>query len=208
MSDSPVIEPRENGPLVVKRVTRLTGEDGSEMEAKEVFALCRCGLSSSKPFCDGSHNNGFQSANTEEAAGKDKVLTYDGGAARITYNPRLCSHAAECVRLAPAAFDPERRPWIVPDNASDRDLHRVVAACPSGALRMGPAGGNTEHLVESSPGVSIQENGPYWVTDVDLDGAPGGEGGTARKVVLCRCGLSGNKPFCDGSHRDKGWTSA
>ena len=53
--------------------------------------------------------------------------------------------------------------------------------------------------------VTIQENGPYWVLDAEIDAPLAGEGATADKKVLCRCGLSGNKPYCDGTHRDKGW---
>ena len=53
--DTPKIEIRENGPLMVKGLTSLNGPDGNPIECKPVMALCRCGLSKKKPFCDGSH---------------------------------------------------------------------------------------------------------------------------------------------------------
>lgn len=56
MADTPKIEERENGPLVVSGITRMQGADGS-VEVKPVMALCRCGLSGNKPFCDGSHSD-------------------------------------------------------------------------------------------------------------------------------------------------------
>ncbi|MDH5453356.1 MAG: CDGSH iron-sulfur domain-containing protein, partial [Paracoccaceae bacterium] len=54
-NDRAKIELRQNGPLVVKGLTSMVGEDGAELEAKPVMALCRCGQSRTKPFCDGSH---------------------------------------------------------------------------------------------------------------------------------------------------------
>jgi CDGSH-type Zn-finger protein len=52
---------------------------------------------------------------------------------------------------------------------------------------------------------SIRVEGDFTITDVD--GNPFGLGG--RSVVgLCRCGLSENKPFCDGAHRRQGFESA
>jgi CDGSH-type Zn-finger protein len=51
------------------------------------------------------------------------------------------------------------------------------------------------------------ENGPYEVTGIVSIASPDGTvlGETAR-TYLCRCGHSGRKPFCDGSHRRSGWT--
>ncbi len=49
---------RQNGPLLVEGddVT-LAGPDGAELPLeRRPFALCRCGASENKPFCDGSHN--------------------------------------------------------------------------------------------------------------------------------------------------------
>lgn len=50
-----------NGPLYVRGATRIADEHGGEILTDERFALCRCGASQRKPFCDGSHRtNGFR----------------------------------------------------------------------------------------------------------------------------------------------------
>ena len=131
------ITPRENGPLVVKGLGELQGPDGAALEVKAVVALCRCGHSQNKPFCDGSHAKvGFTSASDRPANGPDKVLRYSGTGGNVTYNPRLCAHAAECVRLARAVFDPARKPWIDPDQGTEDQIRDAVRACPSGALAL------------------------------------------------------------------------
>jgi CDGSH-type Zn-finger protein len=53
-----VIRCRENGPLVVQGPFRLVDHEGREYPLptdKPLVALCRCGASAAKPFCDGSH---------------------------------------------------------------------------------------------------------------------------------------------------------
>ncbi|MEO0915179.1 MAG: CDGSH iron-sulfur domain-containing protein [Pseudomonadota bacterium] len=63
MSTETKIELRENGPLVVKAPPVLRDAVGAEIETAEVAALCRCGASKNKPFCDGSHKDvGFEDA--------------------------------------------------------------------------------------------------------------------------------------------------
>jgi len=49
------ITPSENGPYIVSGPVRLTDVDGSEIPHPDPVALCRCGGSSNKPFCDGTH---------------------------------------------------------------------------------------------------------------------------------------------------------
>ena len=201
MTDRFTIEERENGPLVIKGATRMVGPDGGDIEVKEVMALCRCGGSSNKPFCDGTHNrNGFQSRGGEPA-GRDRVMKFDGQWLTVLYNPRICSHAAECVAGAPDAFDPDRRPWIDADGEPAQTVRDVVRACPSGALRIA----DEDHAIPDRAPITVQENGPYWIMGGRLEADPPGEGAGADKFVLCRCGLSGNKPYCDGTHRDRGW---
>ena len=63
MSDTPIIETRENGPLILKGVKTFKMPDGSTSEEKPLHALCRCGASKNKPYCDGSHKDaGFDGA--------------------------------------------------------------------------------------------------------------------------------------------------
>jgi len=50
----------DNGPLVASGVTLVDG-DGKKMETKEQVYLCRCGLSSNKPYCNGAHKAKFES---------------------------------------------------------------------------------------------------------------------------------------------------
>jgi uncharacterized Fe-S cluster protein YjdI len=45
------------GPYMVKGPIELINENGDVIEKKENFSLCRCGHSSNKPFCDGSHRS-------------------------------------------------------------------------------------------------------------------------------------------------------
>jgi len=202
--NNPTIEERENGSLVAKNISTLTGEDGQPLPVKPVMALCRCGHSKNKPFCDGSHKAaGFQSRGGEPA-GRDRLITYEGAEISVTYNPRLCSHAAECARIAGHIFDSSKKPWVQLDNGTVDEVKAVVAACPSGAFAL--AGG--EHLIPERAQIEVEKDGPYWVTGVKLDAPDAGEGASGKKYVLCRCGLSGNKPYCDGSHKDKGWKSS
>ncbi len=204
MSDNnSTIEEREDGPLIAKGISRMVGEDGAEIEVKEVMGLCRCGLSKNKPFCDGSHKDAGFKSRGGEPAGRDKLITYEGAEISITYNPRLCSHAAECGSRAAHIFNPTSKPWVQLDNGTADEVRAVVSACPSGAFAL--AGG--EHLIGDQAQIVVEQNGPLRVTGPALDAPSSGEGESREKYVLCRCGLSGNKPYCDGSHRDKGWTS-
>ncbi|MEM7789683.1 MAG: (4Fe-4S)-binding protein, partial [Bacteroidota bacterium] len=139
---------------------------------------------------------------------KDEILTYEGKDVNVHYNRLLCSHAAECGRRQKAAFDSSRKPWIVPDNATVGGIREVVAACPSGALRFSLAGEMPQHARRDEPGITVETDGPYRVTGLPLASAPLATGANPEKYVLCRCGASKNKPFCDGSHYDIGWSAS
>jgi len=204
----PRIEAREGGPLVAVHLPVLAGADGGPHPTKSTMALCRCGASKNKPFCDGSHNEIQFDSRPSDDRTKDEVLTYEGERVTIHYNRLLCSHAAECGKRQKAAFDSSRKPWIIVDNASEQDLRDVVRACPSGALRLSSAGGEPEHLRSDRNGIVVERDGPYRVTGIPLASPRLAEGANPDKYVLCRCGASKNKPYCDGSHHDIGWTSA
>ena len=56
MSDEAVITPYENGPLIVRGGFTITDQDGNPIDpGRRTVALCRCGRSRLRPFCDGSH---------------------------------------------------------------------------------------------------------------------------------------------------------
>ncbi|MDQ2974377.1 MAG: CDGSH iron-sulfur domain-containing protein [Acidobacteriota bacterium] len=65
MSDV-TIRPAKNGPYIVEGPVDLFDTDGNKITVdKPRIALCRCGASSNKPFCDGTHSQiGFQAAET------------------------------------------------------------------------------------------------------------------------------------------------
>lgn len=70
MSDGVAVRVTTNGPLTVKGPIRLVGSDGEAWAdvPEGTVALCRCGRSKVRPFCDGSHREaGFDSAPTPEA---------------------------------------------------------------------------------------------------------------------------------------------
>ena len=53
--DEVTIAPSLNGPYLVSGPVHLTAPDGREILHPAQFAMCRCGHSSNKPFCDGTH---------------------------------------------------------------------------------------------------------------------------------------------------------
>jgi CDGSH-type Zn-finger protein/uncharacterized Fe-S cluster protein YjdI len=136
----------------------------------------------------------------------DKVHRYEGTALAVVYDPKRCIHAAECVRGLPAAFDPERRPWVSPDAATAEALAAVVARCPTGALHAerkdhGPG----EEPAEPNQ-VAVVPDGPLHLRGrIEIATPDGSLLLVDTRVALCRCGASKNKPFCDRSHAAAGF---
>ena len=204
--DQPMIEERPAGPLVAKSIPRLTGAAGQQLETRPVLALCRCGASKKKPYCDGSHSEvGFSSDPSPDRT-PDGVQVFEGKQIDVHYNRLLCSHAGECGARLKAVFGTNRDPWIEPDNATPDQIRDVVKACPSGALSWSEPGGTAHHIIGEEPGITIEPDGPYRVTGIPLASGVKAEGASPDKYVLCRCGASKNKPYCDGSHADIGWS--
>jgi CDGSH-type Zn-finger protein/uncharacterized Fe-S cluster protein YjdI len=124
------IVPMPRGPLYVRGRIHLKSADGKLIAKDMRLALCRCGQSHNKPFCDNSHRE--------------------------------------------ASFDD---PGAVPDGG---------APCESG-----------EGLT-----ITSSTSGPLVVQGAfTLRGADGQGHYRGTNAELCRCGASGNKPFCDGTHQ-------
>ena len=69
-AEETTINARPNGPLYVRGKLRITGPGGILIREDTRLALCRCGHSENKPFCDGSHRRvGFRTTKAPESAG-------------------------------------------------------------------------------------------------------------------------------------------
>jgi CDGSH-type Zn-finger protein len=193
-----------NGPYSVSEPSGakvgLCRESGAALEAGPRVALCRCGGSSRKPFCDGTHAKlGFSDRNAADAS-LDRRVAYEGKEITIFDNRAICAHAGFCTDGLKSVFRMNAEPWIEPDAAAVDEVIATIRKCPSGALSYARNG------VEASsppraPVVTVMNDGPYAVTGgIELVAVPFGEGASREHYTLCRCGGSKNKPFCDGTH--------
>ena len=139
--------------------------------------------------------------------GRTLVKEYETDEIVVEWEPRLCFHSGNCTKRLPRVFDRDRRPWVKPDQASADEVEATVARCPSGALRARRVGRPLAIEEEPEPfEICASAGGPLLVRGgvriVDADGNLLYEG---ERAALCRCGGSGNKPFCDGTHRTNGF---
>jgi len=202
------------GPIEVTYQVIATDDDGASWTWKTgdtvpvtpKFAFCRCGHSSNKPFCDGSHRK--QGAAGESTASfasyEEQAKIYDGPSMQMGDAEALCALARFC--------DGKGSAWRLVAKTADQEARELLAHetthCPSGRL----VAYDKESLgaaVEagSTPSIGIIEDptkgvsGGYWVRGgVRIETFDGKVYPTRERVVLCRCGHSSNKPFCDGSH--------
>jgi CDGSH-type Zn-finger protein len=196
----PTVTPSSNGPYLVKGLETLRNSKGEKLEIKASIALCRCGASQNKPFCDGTHTKiGFSSAKLEGRV-EDKRDDYAGRGVTIHDNRGICAHAGFCTDRLASVFKLGQEPWIDPNGAQAEQIIEAVKRCPSGALSYSVEG--TEHRDQDrEPIITIAPNGPYVVAGgPELLGEERGQGASTEHYTLCRCGGSKNKPFCDGTH--------
>jgi uncharacterized Fe-S cluster protein YjdI len=131
--------------------------------------------------------------------------TYSASGISVSFDPALCIHAARCVAGAPEVFDPKARPWIRPENAEAASIADVVRRCPTGALLYDLPGGPAEQP-DADVTVTLSKNGPLYVRGrARVTDGSGEAFETGPRFALCRCGGSGNKPFCDGTHKTMGF---
>lgn len=202
MSDGkkPDIQPIDGGPLLVRGVDRLTRyPDGKSFEAGESVALCRCGGSKNKPFCDGTHSSiGFSSAKEPDRA-HDKRERLEGDGIEVLDNRGVCAHAGRCTDGLPSVFRLGQEPFIDAKASSAKDIAATIRQCPSGALSYSIDG--VEHSERGGePSAAFVSAGPYVFSGGAALQAELGEGATTDHFTLCRCGASKNKPFCSGAH--------
>jgi CDGSH-type Zn-finger protein len=187
---------------------------GKAFPPQASYALCRCGHSNTKPYCDGAHAKvGF--VGTETASRKpyaEQAQVMQGPAHSLGDAETLCAFARFC--------DPNGQVWEQVEHTDEpkvaRNFIRQVNACPSGRLVAfdRATGKPVEEVLPVSIGV-VQDpaqdvSGPLWLRGgIPVVAADGFAYEVRNRVTLCRCGASKNKPFCDGSHASvkfRDWT--
>ena len=197
-----------NGPLVVKGLKQITASNGNIVGIKKpVVALCRCGESKHKPFCDGTHGKIGWKSDKLDGRQPRRVDSYAGKKITIHDDWGICSHAGFCTDGLPKVFRMGTEPWIDADAEPVEKIIETIRKCPSGALSYS-IDGKLYNSFSDKPEIKVTEDGPYFVTgNIDLKDTDRPE--SEEHYTLCRCGKSKNKPFCDGQHwyhkfRDEG----
>jgi CDGSH-type Zn-finger protein len=188
----------------------LTWKKEGTLATPRTYALCRCGRSGSKPFCDSAHLrahfNGSETADPRPIVER-QVLHAGSTGIVVRRDYSLCTESGFCGTrwadiedLVSHTDDPQVRAQVM----------RMIENCPSGSL--------TYKLEEGQPDVEVDLprqvaatieitddgpiEGPLWVTgEIPVQRADGRPLETRNRVTLCSCGRSRNKPLCDGTHR-------
>ncbi len=188
----------------------LTWQKTETIETRETYRLCRCGRSSRKPFCDNTHArthfDGTESADIVVTA--ERQVSREGGTKivvrRDTY---LCMDSGFCAnrvtsvdRMVPDTHDTQVRSQVM----------AMIERCPSGSFTYCIEEGDADIEPDLPEQIAVTTEitkagrvaGPLWVTgNIPVERADGQPFETRNRVTLCRCGQSGKKPLCDGTHR-------
>jgi len=194
------IRPEINGPYIVRNLRKLSNSKGQTLHVRPIVALCRCGGSKMKPYCDGTHAQiGFDSSK-DPGRTADRLDKYEDSGITVLDNRGTCCHFGNCTDHLPSVFHASSEPFVTPEGASPGEIVDIVRACPSGALGFIRDGVAYEGE-ERDPEIYVAENASYYVRGgIELEGEAMNAGANREHFALCRCGQSKNKPFCDGTH--------
>ena len=198
-------------PLAVQTITpNAQGESwewtpGRTFPTEAEYFLCRCGESRNKPFCDNSHLRvGFVGQETASRRPVERQSEHlDGPTHTLSDAEHLCAFARFC--------DPGGKIWSLIERTDDPKVRELVVReathCPAGrlVLREKPSGKPVEPALPPSIGIvedpALGCSGPLWVRGgLRVESAGGTPYERRNRMTLCRCGVSTNMPFCNGSH--------
>jgi CDGSH-type Zn-finger protein len=186
----------------------MTWRTTARLDTGSGFALCRCGGSGSKPFCDGTHaRNGFDGTETAATdAYDDRATTYEATNIVVRDDRGICEHAGFCGNRLTNVWK-MLNGTATEDSVARSQVMSMIERCPSGALTYRLTADGEDVEPELAVEIAVTDAGPYFVTGrvqvVRADGLPFE---VRNRVTLCRCGASQNKPFCDGSHVSVGFS--
>ena len=148
----------------------------------------------------------------------------------VYWKPSTCVHASYCYRELIEVFDPSRRPWVDMNGSTTEKIIEVVNLCPTDALswkwnddkknedvgsdqlnhikfRRPELQNITEEVREEEPvSVKIMIDGPIVLKGNFTLQYDGNKKEVRDSMIsICRCGVSGHQPFCDGRHRKIGF---
>lgn len=210
-----------NGPYVVYgdvplvRKERVLSQNGDSIswkrteviDTEETYALCRCGQSEAKPFCDGTHARIDWDAEevAETAPTSERQYVLEGTGMVVKRDEYLCMHAAFCVgRL-------QRIPEIMAESSEDSDVRArvigMIERCPSGSYTYSIEPGDDDVEPDYPVAIAVTAEGDglagcLWITgSIPIERSDGEPLETRPRMTVCRCGQSSRKPLCDGTHR-------
>jgi CDGSH-type Zn-finger protein len=221
ISEPDKIKVTKNGPYLVSNAIPLREmiiavnekgdgikwEVGKEYPLQKNLALCRCGKSQNKPFCDGIHSKiNFDGT---ETADKTPYLEL----ADVTEGPTLKLTDVEKICAAARFCEPEGGTWELTKQSDDTKARKLAiqqtADCPAGRIAIWDKETGKEIESEIEPSLGLIEDpykdasGPIWVRSrIPVESSDGSIYEIRNRVTLCRCGRSSIKPFCDSSHLD------
>jgi CDGSH-type Zn-finger protein len=205
-----------NVPLYEKLIVVAGGineyRQGREFPQLEEYALCRCGHSKNPPYCDGSHESaGFDGTETASRKEYANRASMQEGPALYLMDDNRCAYARFCHKKDGSV-------WELTDNSDDPHLRdeaiRAACDCPSGRL---VALDEDENPIEPhfEPSVTILQDtekgvssGIFVKGNIPIEAADGQTYEIRNRVMLCRCGNSCNKPFCDATHVPSNFSDA
>lgn len=170
----------------------------------EPTALCRCGESKNKPYCDGSHTkvNWDPTLTASEEPLLDGAEVIDGPRVAVSDNESYCAFARVC--------DAKGRIWNLAEVDDPKAAEAVIHEanhCPAGRLSAWDKKTGKPYEPDLKPALGLIEDplircsGPLWVMGgIPISKDDGTTYEVRNRVTLCRCGQSSNKPFCDGTH--------
>lgn len=215
---TPSVNAAPNGPLIVtggvplyrRRAVHsehgepLAWETTEELEAGQRYALCRCGQSDRKPFCDGTHARvEFEAIEVAASTYGERSNHLGGTGITVRDDRSICVHAGFCGTRVTNVWKQVRN---TDESTVRAQVISMIEHCPSGALTFSFDGeADVEPLLPYA--IAVTEDGPLWLTGgVPVTGSDGQALEVRNRVTLCRCGASANKPLCDGTHKTVGFT--
>src|SRR5262249_20167280 len=108
------IRPQRNGPYIVTNAVGITDWLGQPLIVPPFVALCRCGGSAIKPFCDGTHSQNAFDDRKDPTRVADRRDSYDGQQLTILDNRGTCAHSGFCTDRLATVFHLGQEPFVTP----------------------------------------------------------------------------------------------